>query len=638
MSTRIAPATMLPAINFFLALVVVPVGAFLETAPFNVPNIPTNLKASVDLQDVNIGAILSVSPEFGGAHCNGFKSSRAAQAQATLYSIEAINNDSTILPNITIGSVMLDDCFSLNKALGQAMHFIPTNSRSNSRTNKTCENTNNTQFPFYPVFAVVGPTFSHTSIITAGLLNVFKIAQISPSASSDALSDKTKYKYFSRVLPADKHQSQAMIDLIKYFNWTYISTINADGPYGEKGIKQVHKLAKMSSICIAYHSSIGPDTTDDEADDIARALYKNKKARVIVIFAWNSESRKLFRAFKRLGIGHYFIWILSDALDILKEDESFLEASFSVWVQSSGSQRFSEYFSMLNPNQNKKNVWFHKYIETEFKCSFSAGNASAHACNGNERVPITKYSNSGFFGRFIDCIYVAARALHVMIERKCPEAFANKKLLKNCFDRDEYLGHVRNITFDGQSGHIHFDKNGDMIGQYKILQLQKTQTGAFELKKVATWHMESKLFDINDTLLLWNNQSLSDYNGIISAPESVCAKPCGPGRYKVPAELKCCWSCRPCRSGEIVPSSRSESAVGRLSVASIYGIGCQQCHCQWKYILRPRKRCPHFRQHFCLFVSYLARSITSREMSMIFCFKSTFCRQIVSCYKYFLVK
>ena len=24
-------------------------------------------------------------------------------------------------------------------------------------------------------------------------------------------------------------------------------------------------------------------------------------------------------------------------------------------------------------------------------------------------------------------------------------------------------------------------------------------------------------------------------------------------------------------------SSRSESAVGRLSVASIYGIGCQQC-------------------------------------------------------------
>ena len=85
-------------------------------------------------------------------------------------------------------------------------------------------------------------------------------------------------------------------------------------------------------------------------------------------------------------------------------------------------------------------------------------------------------------------------------------------------------------------------------------------------------------------------------------------------------------------------SSRSESAEGWLSVASIYGIGCQQCHCQWKYILRPRKRCPHFRQHFCLFVSYLARSITSREMSITFCFKSTFRRQIVTCFKYFLVK
>ena len=34
----------------------------------------------------------------------------------------------------------------------------------------------------------------------------------------------------------------------------------------------------------------------------------------------------------------------------------------------------------------------------------------------------------------------------------------------------------------------------------------------------------------------------------------------------------------------------------------------------------------------------LARSITSQEMSTTFCFKSTFCRQIVSCFKYFLIK
>ena len=58
----------------------------------------------------------------------------------------------------------------------------------------------------------------------------------------------------------------------------------------------------------------------------------------------------------------------------------------------------------------------------------------------------------------------------------------------------------------------------------------------------------------------------------------------------------------------IILARVSESAEGRLSVASIYGIGCQQCHCQWKYILRPLKPCPHFRQQFCLFVS-LSRSL-----------------------------
>ena len=44
--------------------------------------------------------------------------------------------------------------------------------------------------------------------------------------------------------------------------------------------------------------------------------------------------------------------------------------------------------------------------------------------------------------------------------------------------------------------------------------------------------------------------------------------------------------------------NESFNEIARAVIA--YGIGCQQ----WKYILRPIKRCPHFR----LFVSRLARS------------------------------
>ena len=78
-------------------------------------------------------------------------------------------------------------------------------------------------------------------------------------------------------------------------------------------------------------------------------------------------------------------------------------------------------------------------------------------------------------------------------------------------------------------------------------------------------------------------------------------------------------------------SSCSETAEGRCSVAAL--TVCSVVYLAG-YILRQVFWC----WHFCQFVSCLARlTITSREMSTTFCFKSTFWRQIVSCFKYFLI-
>lgn len=51
----------------------------------------------------------------------------------------------------------------------------------------------------------------------------FNIPQIAYSATSMDLSDKTLFKYFMRVVPSDAQQARAMVDIVKRYNWTYVS-------------------------------------------------------------------------------------------------------------------------------------------------------------------------------------------------------------------------------------------------------------------------------------------------------------------------------------------------------------------------------------------------------------------------------
>ena len=61
------------------------------------------------------------------------------------------------------------------------------------------------------------------------LLSLFNIPQIGYSATSKDLSDKSLYRYFLRVVPSDKLQARALIDIVRYFNWTFISTVYTEG-------------------------------------------------------------------------------------------------------------------------------------------------------------------------------------------------------------------------------------------------------------------------------------------------------------------------------------------------------------------------------------------------------------------------
>lgn len=59
--------------------------------------------------------------------------------------------------------------------------------------------------------------------------------QVGYSATSRDLSNKNFFKYFLRVVPADKLQAQVMIDLMLAHNWTYITVTYTEGKLDRSG-------------------------------------------------------------------------------------------------------------------------------------------------------------------------------------------------------------------------------------------------------------------------------------------------------------------------------------------------------------------------------------------------------------------
>ena len=64
---------------------------------------------------------------------------------------------------------------------------------------------------------------------THNILQLFEMPQIGYSATAKQLSDKEKFKYFTRVIASDTQQAQAIVDIIRQFRWAYVATIGTEG-------------------------------------------------------------------------------------------------------------------------------------------------------------------------------------------------------------------------------------------------------------------------------------------------------------------------------------------------------------------------------------------------------------------------
>ncbi|XP_062400977.1 metabotropic glutamate receptor 4-like [Sardina pilchardus] len=498
--------------------------------------------------DISLGGLFPVHARgHDGKACGELKKEKGIhRLEAMLFALDRINNDHSLLPNITLGARILDTCSRDTHALEQSLTFVQALIEKDGSDVKCLGGGAPIISKPERVVGVIGASASSVSIMVANILRLFKIPQVSYASTAPELSDNTRYDFFSRVVPPDTYQAQAMVDIVRAMNWNYVSTVASEGSYGESGVDAfIQKSREDGSVCISQSVKIPREPKQGEFVKIIQRLSDNPNARVIILFANEDDIRRLLQAAERENkIGH-FLWVGSDSwgskISPVEHQERVAEGAITILPKRQAIRGFDRYFISRTLENNRRNIWFAEFWENNFNCKLSRHplkkGSGIKKCTNEERIgKDSLYEQEGKVQFVIDAVYAMAHALHNMHLDLCPGKVGL------CSKMDPINGtlllkYIRNINVSGIAGNpVLFNENGDAPGRYEIFQYQ-WWNGSSEYKKIGNW---------TDQLNL-NMEEMQWPGGSQQVPTSICSQPCKPGeRKKVVKGMPCCWHCELC--------------------------------------------------------------------------------------------
>ncbi|XP_033953928.1 metabotropic glutamate receptor 5b [Pseudochaenichthys georgianus] len=526
--------------------------------------------------DIIIGALFSVhhQPPADKVHerkCGAVREQYGIQrVEAMMYTLDRINADPFILPNISLGCEIRDSCWHSAVALEQSIEFIRDSLVSSDDAEEwggggglgggggggvsTVKCSDPSATPMRgkkPIVGLIGPGSSSVAIQVQNLLQLFNIPQIAYSATSMDLSDKSLFKYFMRVVPSDAQQARAMVDIVKRYNWSYVSAIHTEGNYGESGMEAFKDMAAKEGICIAHSGKIWSNAGEQSFDRLLERLRAHlPKARVVACFCEGMTVRNILMAMRRQGLVGEFLLIGSDGwADRYDVTDGFVREAaggITIKLQSADVKWFDDYYLKLRPENNPRNPWFPEFWQHRFHCRLKGhpqeNNKFNRTCGKRESLR-QQYAQDTKMGFVINAIYSMAYGLHNMQRALCP-GYQGLCDAMRPIDGSMLLDFLMKTNFTGVSGEgILFDKNGDSPGRYEIMNFKKMGKDYYDYINVGSWDNRGLKIDDDE---IWPNKE-----GII---KSVCSEPCDKAQIKVirKGEVSCCWTCTPCKENEFV--------------------------------------------------------------------------------------
>ena len=181
-------------------------------------------------------------------HCNKIRDILGAElVEAMLFTIDHINADPALLPNLTLGYDIRDTCFIESIGLDEAFELATNSQQATQLSQCQADSPSNQSIP---LLGLIGAAASRVSVPVASLGRLFEIPQVSYASTSTDLSNQReeKYTFFFRTVVPDDIQAWAQISLICHFKWNYISIVYSDEVFGSRGKEAIVRLTEIHNI------------------------------------------------------------------------------------------------------------------------------------------------------------------------------------------------------------------------------------------------------------------------------------------------------------------------------------------------------------------------------------------------------
>ncbi|KAM9852838.1 extracellular calcium-sensing receptor-like [Aulostomus maculatus] len=452
-------------------------------------------------------------------------------AQTMIFAIEEINKSDFLLPNVSIGYRIYDNCGSTLSSMRAVMALMNGHERT---VGQGCSGQS-------AVHAIIGESESSSTIVLSRTTGPFQIPVISHSATCECLSSRKEYPSFFRTIASDLYQSRALAQLVKHFGWTWVGAVNSDSDYGNNGMAIFLTAAQEEGVCVEYTEKF--HRTEPEKLKKVVEVIRKSSARVIVGFLAHVEMNNLLEQLNLHNItGRQFIgveaWITADSL-VTPNSFSVLGGSLGFAVQKANISGLDEFLT--------KGFW-----EREFKCDDINEDNMEARCNKNQDLIKLKDNDDDdvaelrYSTNIYKAIYAVAHSLHSIL--KCSTAQGCDKTVK--VTPWQVVKSLKQVDFTIKNGdHVWFDSTGAAVARYEVVNWQRGSDGSVHFKPVGYYDASlppGRRFVLNTKAIMWPG-------GHKELPVSVCSEKCLPGTHKVLQKGKpvCCYDCVPCADGEI---------------------------------------------------------------------------------------
>ncbi|XP_069383238.1 taste receptor type 1 member 2-like [Paralichthys olivaceus] len=438
------------------------------------------------------------------------------------FAVEEINNSTNLLPNVSLGYDIFDQCSEFQNFPG-IFNLISFNG-SIKLLGEKHENI----FKMIKVVGLVGPFSSTETVTVAPLFMLDFIPMVSYGASFSAFSEKVKYPSFLRTVHSNEDIIEVIVNIILHFKWQWVAFLNSADEYGIDGLILFMKRIKDTEICLPFTKKLTDNTNHSQMFQQIDAL----KIHIIVVFAPELTSETLIKSAIRLNVTNK-VWIATDTWSLNK-----------ILLKETGIQNIG---TVLGLSQSVVMIpGFSDFIHSS-KSRTHCGNVKQptfcnQVCNCDSLSAEDLISMDPSFSFAVySAVYAVANALHNVLQ--CEAGQCNDNITVYPY---MVLAELKKSNFMLLNQNIRFDPNGNpRFGSYYIVLWN--QSGEAQRIGFYDFHTCPHFF-MNNTKIQW-------YSGE-EVPTSRCSPPCPEGYAKNPDGIhKCCFTCQICPKGTYVNST-----------------------------------------------------------------------------------